>query len=66
MAQDNIYSMYGIGADWLIEFQRIRRAPSSEDLMQHVPTDQWHKFNGDLENPVLPTFPWQGHVQVHL
>lgn len=66
MAQNNIYSVYGIGADWLIQLQWIRRAPPSEDLMQHVPADQWHEFNGDLEQPVLPTFTWQCHIQVHL
>lgn len=66
MSQNDVHRVDGVGAERLVQVHRLGRAASFQDVVQQMPADQRHKFKRYLERPILPSFPWQGHVQINL
>lgn len=66
MAQHHVYGVHRVGADWLVQVQRLGHAPPSQHLVQHVPANQRHELDRDLEGPILASLSGQRHVEVHL
>lgn len=66
MSQDDVHGVNGVSAQGFIQVQRLRNASPCQDFVQHVPADQRHKSNGDFKRAVLPSFSWQGDVQINL
>lgn len=66
VSEHHVHCVHRVGADRLVQLQRLRHAASGQHLMQQVPADQRHKLNGDFKRSVFAPFSWQRDIQVHL
>lgn len=64
--EHNVHRVHRVGADGLVQLQRLGHAASGQHLMQQMPADQRHKLNGDFKRPVFTPFSRQRDVQIHL
>lgn len=64
--QHHVHRVDWVGADRLVQLQRVRHAAACQDLVEHVPADQRHEPDGHLEGAVFASLARQGDVQVHL
>lgn len=58
MSQHHIHCVYGVGADRFVQLQGLRHATASQHLVEHVPADQRHKFDGNFEGAIFPSLTW--------
>lgn len=66
MSEDDVHGMNRISAEGFLQVQWFGHTTSRQDFVQHVPADQRHKSDCDFKWAVLPTFTWQGDIQIDL
>ena len=58
VSQDHVHCMDRVGADGLVQLERLRHAAAGQHLVEHVPADQRHKLDGHLEGTIFPSLTW--------
>lgn len=66
VSQHYVHCMNGVGADGLVQLQRFRHAAPSQHFVEHVPTDQRHKLDGNFKGSIFPALAWKSDIEVHL
>lgn len=55
MPQHHVHRVHRVGADGLVQLQRLGHAAAGQHLVEHVPADQGHELDGDFEGAIFPS-----------